>query len=121
MSLHNMVPDTAAAVAANQVARRYYSPTLYAHSVRSHLWGVAYAKRKGLDFDRELFYVAAILHDVGLTPPFDAHQMPFEEAGGQVAWVFATAAGWPVARRTRVAQVIEKHMWPSVEPLEDVA
>ena len=121
MSLHDMAsPDTAAAVAANQVARRYCSSALYAHSVRSYLWGVAYAEREGLDFDGELFYVAAMLHDVGLTRPFDAHQMPFEEAGGQVAWVFAAAAGWPDDRRNRVAQVIEKHMWPSVDPHEDV-
>ncbi len=121
MSLHNMVsPDTAAAVAANQVARRYCSSALYAHSVRSYLWGVAYAERQGLDFDGELFYVAAMLHDVGLTRPFDAHQMPFEEAGGQVAWVFGAAAGWPDGRRTRVAQVIERHMWPAVDVLDDV-
>jgi hypothetical protein len=121
MSLHDMAsPDTAAAVAANQVARRYCSSALYAHSVRSYLWGVAYAEREGLDFDPELFYVAAMLHDIGLTRPFDAHQMPFEEAGGQLAWVFAAAAGWPDDRRNRVAQVIEKHMWPSVDPSEDV-
>lgn len=121
MYLHQMAtPDTAAAVAANQVARRYCSSALYAHSVRSYLWGVAYAVRHGMDFDLELFYVSAMLHDVGLTRPFDAHQMPFEEAGGQVAWVFGAAAGWTDDRRTRVAKVIEKHMWPSVDPLEDV-
>jgi HD domain len=119
MHLDNACPDTAAALAANQVARRYCSSALYAHSVRSLLWGVAYAEREGLYFDSELFCVAAMLHDVGLTRPFDAHQMPFEEAGGQVAWVFAAAAGWSDDRRNRVAQVIEKHMSPSVDPHED--
>lgn len=113
-------PETAAAVAANQVARRYCSSALYAHSVRSFLWGVAYARGAGLDFDLELFYVGAMLHDIGLTRPFDAHETAFEDAGGQVAWVFAAAAGWSDVRRHRVAQVIEKHMWPSVDPLEDV-
>ena len=121
MQLDEMVsPATAAALAANQVARRYCSSALYAHSVRSYLWGVAYAEREGFDFDLELFYVAAMMHDVALTRPFDAHEVPFEEAGGQVAWVFGAAAGWPDDRRNRVAQVIEKHMWPSVDPLEDV-
>ena len=48
MHLNEMAsPDTAAAVAANQVARRYCSSALYAHSVRSYLWGVAYARRAG--------------------------------------------------------------------------
>jgi hypothetical protein len=113
-------PDTAAATAADEVARRFCSSALYAHSVRSYLWGLAYAERETLPFDVELFYVAAMLHDIGLTPPFDAHEMPFEAAGGQVAWVFAAAARWPDERRDRVAQVIEKHMWPSVDRHEDV-
>lgn len=113
-------PETGAAAAADQIASRYCSPALYAHSVRSYLWGVAYADHQGLDFDTELFYVAAMLHDIGLTRPFDAHEMPFEDAGGQVAWVFAAAVGWPEPRRTRVAEVIERHMWPSVDPGEDV-
>jgi hypothetical protein len=113
-------PGTAAAVAANQVARRYCSSALYAHSVRSYQWAVAYAQREGLRFDVELLYVAAMLHDIGLTRPFDAHEMPFEEAGGQVAWVFGAAAGWPDERRNRAAQVIERHMSPSVDPREDV-
>ena len=114
------IPDTAAAVASDEVSRRYCSAALYAHSVRSYLWGVAYAEVEGLAFDEELFYVAAMLHDVGLTRPFDAHDMPFEEAGGQVAWVFGAGAGWPTARRIRVAEVIERHMWPSVDPADDV-
>ena len=113
-------PDTAAAAAADQVARRYCSSALYVHSNRSYPWGLAYAESEALPFDVELFYVAAMLHDIGLTPPFDAHEMPFEAADGQVAWVFAAAAGWPDERRDRVAQVIEKHMWRSVERHEDV-
>ena len=71
---------------------------------------MAYAKLDDVKFDLELFYVAAMLYDVGLTRPFDAHEMPFEEAGGHVAWVFGAAAGWPDDRRNRVAQVIEKHI-----------
>jgi HD domain len=113
------VPETPAAFAADQVARRYCSSALYAHCVRSFVWGVAYARGAALSFDLELFYVAALLHDIGLTRPFDAHEMAFEDAGGQLAWVFAAGAGWSDARRDRVAEVIEKHMWPSVDPAED--
>jgi hypothetical protein len=114
------VPETAAASAATAVSRRYCSPALYAHSVRSYLWGLAYADGEGLELDVELFFVAAMLHDIGLTPPFDAHEMPFEAAGGQVAWVFGAASGWPDERRDRVAEVIERHMWASVDPREDL-
>lgn len=112
--------DSAIADSADQVARRYCSPPLYAHSVRSYLWGVAYAQRQGLELDVELFYVAAMLHDLGLCRPFDAHEMPFEAAGGQVAWVLGAGAEWSPQRRGRVAEVIERHMLPSVDPAVDV-
>ena len=86
-------PDTATALAANQVARRYCSSALYAHSVRSYLWGRCGRAPGRPRFDSELLDVAAMLHDIGLTGPFDAHRMPFEEAGGQLAWGFGAAAG----------------------------
>jgi hypothetical protein len=65
-------PGTAAAAAADEVARRYCSSALYAHGVRSYLWGLAYAQREALPFDVELFYVAAMLHD--MWPSVDRHE-----------------------------------------------
>ena len=113
------VPATPAARLADEVASRYASAALHGHSVRSFYWGAAYARLTGLSFDSELLYVAALLHDLGLTAPFDAHQVPFEAAGGEVAWVFCAGAGWPAARRQRVVDVIVKHMWDSVDPHDD--
>ncbi|MER6509502.1 hypothetical protein ABT158_21960 [Nonomuraea sp. NPDC001636] len=46
----------------------------------------------------------ARLHDMGLTEPFDSHRLPFEEAGGQLAWVFGTAAGRPAERAERAVE-----------------
>lgn len=113
------VPGTAAARLADEIAGRYSSAALYGHSVRSYYWGAAYARLNGLTFDAELFYVAALLHDLGLSAPFDAHEVPFKAAGGELAWVFCAGAGWPTARRQRVADVIVKHMWESVDPHDD--
>ena len=48
-------------------------------------------------------------------PAFDSHAVPFEEAGGHVARVFAAGAGWPAERRERLAEVIIRHMWPRVD------
>ncbi len=70
----------------------------------------------GLSLDTELLYVAAMLHDLGLTAPFYAHEVSFEAAGGEVAWVFCAGAGWPAARRQRIVDVIVKHMWDTVDP-----
>ncbi|WP_208301283.1 hypothetical protein [Mycobacterium sp. DL440] len=57
-------------------------------------------------FDDELYYVAAMLHDLGLTDPFDSHRVEFEEAGGDLAWVFGVAAGWPADRAARATEII---------------
>ena len=41
------------------------------------------------------------------------------DRGGHVAWVLAAGAGWPIVRRRRVLDVIERHMWTSVDPAVD--
>jgi HD superfamily phosphodiesterase len=109
-------PDTAAARAALEFATAYYSESLLNHCARSWLWAVGFARQESLEFDPELLYVAALLHDIGLTDSFDNHTLPFEDAGGHVAIALTTGAGWEPSRRTRVHQVIERHMWPSVDP-----
>ncbi|MCU1604722.1 MAG: uncharacterized protein JWP46_1187 [Modestobacter sp.] len=113
------VPDTAAARAAAEVAAAYYSPALLNHCRRSYLWAAEYGRQRGIVFDAELLYVAAMLHDIGLVPVFDSATAPFEEAGGEVAWVFAAGAGWPVARRRRAAEIVVRHMWAEVDPAMD--
>ena len=108
-------PETSAAHAALEVARAYCSLALVNHCLRSYLWGAWYGMRHGIDFDAELLYVSAMLHDIGLVKEFDSHTVPFEEAGGHVAWVFGAGAGWPVERRMRAAEVIVRHMWVEVD------
>jgi hypothetical protein len=116
MDLDNVPPpETSAARAALEVATAYCSPALLNHCIRSYVWGASYGMRHGIDFDAELFYVSAMLHDIGLVKEFDSHTVPFEEAGGHVAWVFAAGAGWPVERRVRAAEVIVRHMWHEVD------
>ncbi|WP_248963487.1 HD domain-containing protein [Sphaerisporangium perillae] len=114
-----VIPDSPAARAALEVATAYCSPALLNHSVRSYLWAASYAEPNGIGFDAELLYVSALLHDIGLVKEFDSHTVPFEEAGGHVAWVFGAAAGWPAERRTRASEVIVRHMWDRVDVTED--
>jgi hypothetical protein len=112
-------PQTPAAAAALCVATRFYSPALLNHCVRSFLWGTMYAAAHGIAFDDELYWVAALLHDMGLTEAFDSHRLPFEEAGGQLAWVFGVAAGWPAERAARATEIIVLHMRDDVSPSVD--
>ncbi|MFC4534527.1 HD domain-containing protein [Sphaerisporangium dianthi] len=114
-----VVPGTSASRAALEVATAYCSPALLNHSVRSYLWAASYATLNDIAFDAELLYVSSMLHDIGLVKEFDSHTVPFEEAGGHVAWVFGAAAGWPAERRTRALEVIVRHMWAEVDVEQD--
>jgi hypothetical protein len=113
------IPETAAAAAAREVLTRYSAPALVNHCARSYLLAASLAVVEQREVDVELLYVASLLHDIALEPAFDSHTVPFEDAGGHIAWVFAAAAGWPVERRDHAAQVIIAHMRgtdPAVDP-----
>jgi HD domain len=113
------IPVTPACRAALDVATAYCSPALLNHSVRAYLWAAGYALEQGIAFDAELLYVSAMLHDLALVQEFDNNSLPFEEAGGHVAWVFGAAAGWPRERRRRAAEIIVRHMWNVVDLATD--
>lgn len=114
-------PSTPAAEAARALAEEYHSPALLAHCTRSWLWAEAFAALEGrAGVDRELLYVAALLHDIGIAPEFDNVALSYEEAGGHVAIALTAGAGWLAARRRRVLEVIVRHNWPSVDPAVDV-
>ncbi|MES1170969.1 MAG: HD domain-containing protein [Actinomycetota bacterium] len=115
-----VAPPTLVAALALEVAREWCSPDLLNHSLRSWVWASTLGDARGLSYDPELLFVASLLHDIGVTEEFDSHSVPFETAGGAVGWVFASGAGWPPERRTRVLEVIERHMWVEVDPATDV-
>ncbi|SDQ34594.1 HD domain-containing protein [Curtobacterium sp. UNCCL20] len=114
-----LAPPSPVAARALDAARTWSSPALVNHCLRSWAWASLLAPSVGLDPDRELLFVATMLHDLGVTPPFDAHAVPFEDAGGAVGSVFALGAGWDPIRARRVGEVIERHMWTSVDPALD--
>jgi hypothetical protein len=50
------------------------------------------------------------------SPRFDNYVAPFEDAGGDVGWVFGAGAGWPAERRDRVKEILVRHIWDEVDP-----
>ena len=108
-----------ATTAAREVVGRYSSAALVNHCERAYLWSASLGQLKHVPYDAELLYVASMLHDLGLVPAFDNHLAPFEDAGGDVAWVFGAGAGWPAERRARVKEIIVRHMWGDVDPALD--
>jgi hypothetical protein len=112
-------PQSPAATAALTVATRFYSPALLNHCIRSYAWGTIYAAAHDIPFDDELLYVSALLHDIGLTDSFDSHRVDFENAGGDLAWMFGIAAGWPAERAARASEIIVLHMREDVASTVD--
>jgi hypothetical protein len=112
-------PPSAATEAAREIVVRFSSAALVNHCERSYLWSASLGQLRRISYDAELLYVAAMLHDLGLVPAFDNHLAAFEDAGGDVAWVFGAGGGWPVERRDRVKQIIIRHMWDQVDPTLD--
>lgn len=113
------IPTTLTAELAAEAAAAWCSRSLMEHNHRSYLWAAARGTEMKLAFDEELLYVAAMFHDIGLVAAFDNATASFDEAGGNVAWMFAAGAGWPVERRARLGEVIVRHMWDSVDPAFD--
>ena len=62
------------------------------HSLRTYVFGSLIGKTRGLRFDREVFYVASLLHDLGLTPRFEG-DLPFEIQGAEAARAFLEEHG----------------------------
>lgn len=114
-------PQTPAARAARELAAEYHSEAMLNHTMRSWLWAEGIAAERSLPgVDHELLYVAALLHDLGTVPEFDNHTLSYEEAAGHVGKALTAGAGWESARRERVAEVIIRHNWASVDPEFDL-
>jgi hypothetical protein len=94
---------------------------LAAHSHRTYAFAILLGR--GLSFDKELLFVAAMLHDVALTPQFGRGTDPGLVAGyakasapcfavrsAEVAKWFAARSGWPDDLRLRSAEAISMHL-----------
>jgi hypothetical protein len=103
------VPDTAAAREAEEVSRASSSESLVNHGLRSYAFGALIGIADGLRFDAELFYVASLLHDIGLTETYDRGGC-FESDGADAARELLEDLGWPVDRADRVGRAIYLHM-----------
>jgi len=73
-----VIPDSQLAREVTQLILDTESELLFNHSTRVYLWGALLGKRKNLAFDRELLYVAAMFHDIGLTSVYRESPLRFE-------------------------------------------
>lgn len=112
-------PSSATALAATDLARGVSPPFLFNHGARTFAWACLIAARDRIAFDRELLYVGAILHDIGLTDAYDGPRC-FENEGAAAAAAFARDRGWDPLRAERLGESIRLHMHPRVVPADSV-
>lgn len=86
------IPDSALAVQAVQTASTLYPEFMLRHCFRSYCFGAILAARQQLPLDRELFFVAAMLHDLGLSDAHADDPGSFEWVGAGLAHAFCLNA-----------------------------
>src|ERR1700754_1614118 len=103
------IPDSALARKATEFIRDCESDLLFHHSVRVYFWGALSGRRRGLSFNLELLYIAALFHDIGLTSRYGGSQRRFEVDGADAARAFLKQEGIPEAEVEIVWQAIAFH------------
>ena len=94
------------------VRRDLLSPALLNHSCRAFVWGSAIAAQQGIQFDRELLYVASMFHDTGLPSPVP--HVDFTVRSAELAREFTARHGVPADGGELVANAIALHHTPGV-------
>jgi HD domain-containing protein len=102
------VPDSALARRARELIADVAAPVLVNHSVRSYAWAVELARHDGLEFDPEILYVSAMLHDIGLLPAYDLGG-DYAVDGAIAAERLAVEAGQPKSRARAIYDAIALH------------
>lgn len=103
-----MAPDSALARKAADLAARAHSTSLLNHVHRTWWFAEFLGTKRGLKYDRELVYLAALLHDLGLS---DQHAGPnrFEVDGADAASRFLLEHHYPPEKAELVWDAIALH------------
>ncbi|WP_433944751.1 HD domain-containing protein [Paenibacillus sp. SN-8-1] len=86
------MPDSSLAKKAAQLVSEISPEFLYNHCMRTYAFGDSLGKKYGLKYDQELFFLGAVLHDVGLTEHV-CRKHSFEHEGADHAERFLSSHG----------------------------
>ncbi|MFB7596392.1 HD domain-containing protein [Streptomyces sp. NPDC056160] len=103
------IPRSEVAQKAATFARRASSETLFNHVMRTYLYGCVLFDRRGVRYDRELAFVAAVLHDLGLVEAYQSPAERFEVDGADAAQRFLQGQRVPADRVAVVWDAIALH------------
>ncbi len=102
------LPDSALAQKAVDLAYRLSPPVVWTHVVRTFVFGALVGQAQNLRYDEELFFLAAVLHDLGLTAEFRGAER-FEVVGADAADAFLRDQGLNSERREIIWDAIALH------------
>jgi hypothetical protein len=101
-------PDSELARKASALVERVHSKALLHHVHRTWWFAEFLGQQRGLKYDRETVYLAALLHDLGLTNEFSADQR-FEVDGADAASRFLLENGYSKSKTELVWDAIALH------------
>jgi hypothetical protein len=108
------IPDTRLAREVTRFVRAAEGDVLFRHSVRVYCWAALLGERRGLRFDHDLLYAAALFHDVGLTDAYRDSKRRFEVDGADAAREFLRRHDVPEADVARVWAAVALHTTPGI-------
>jgi hypothetical protein len=108
------IPDSKLARAIGEFVRDTETDLLFNHSSRVYLFGALAGEQRGLTYDAELLYAAAMFHDVGLMPSHSSDHLRFEVDGANAARDFLKSHGIATADLDTVWTAIALHTTPGV-------
>lgn len=103
------IPDSALARKAVALVTETSPGFLLNHGLRAYAFGAALGRRDRLKFDRELLFLAAVMHDLGLVSTYDTPDQPFELQGAKAARGFLLEQGVDHERADLVHEAIALH------------
>lgn len=103
------LPDTQLALDATELVEACSPQFLVNHSIRTFCFGVAIARQLNIKADMELFYLASIMHDLGLVDPYDLTEGSFEVVGADAARSFILEKGTSQEKADLVHEAIALH------------
>ena len=103
------LPDTPLALEATSTALAAEPAEIFNHSLRTFLFAELIARANKIEHDAESVFVAAILHDAGLSTPYMSESHRFEVDGANLARDLAKRHGLSATRAETIWDAIALH------------
>jgi hypothetical protein len=108
------VPNSKLAREATELVRDTEPSLLFNHSTRVYHFASLAGKRRKVQFNPELLYIAAMFHDMGLTPRYSSKSDRFEVDGANAAREFLRRHNIPQLELDTVWTAIALHTTPGI-------